>query len=250
MALVIAHIDLAKAEAGAIAGEVGRVAALGALAIALVIFAVFLLVIGLSLGIGEWVLGSMGWGVVHGVELFLAVAMAAILLAVGIAPARIVRALAGGIIVGLVIGVALALNLPNQAYAAIGDATALPVDPGIRPLVVGLLIGGFIGLIAGLFAAVQMNAAAGGRFAALAGLTVLGFALGAFTAITFGPQVGAGIGITVGYLTWMALMGTDVARTGIDVEALKNRFYPVQSIDTGKETLEWLQKRMPPGIGS
>ena len=150
MALVIAHIDLAKAEAGAIAGEVGRVAALGALAIALVIFAVFLLVIGLSLGIGEWVLGSMGWGVVHGVELFLAVAMAAILLAVGIAPARIVRALAGGIIVGLVIGVALALNLPNQAYAAIGDATALPVDPGIRPLVVGLLIGGFIGLIAGL----------------------------------------------------------------------------------------------------
>jgi hypothetical protein len=45
-------------------------------------------------------------------------------------------------------------------------------------------------------------------------------------------------------------MGTDVARTGIDVEALKNRFYPVQSIDTGKETLEWLQKRMPPGIGS
>jgi hypothetical protein len=157
---------------------------------------------------------------------------------------------AGGIVVGVIIGVALALNLPNQAYTAIGDATALPVEPGIRPLVVGLLIGGFIGLIAGLFAAVQMNAQRGGRFVALAGLTVLGFALGAFTAITFGPQVGAGIGITVGYLTWMALMGTDVARTGIDVEALKNRFYPVQTIDTGKETLEWLQKRMPPGIGS
>src|SRR4029079_3134701 len=81
---VMAHVDLAKAEAGQIAGEVGRVAALGALAVALVIFAVFLVVIGLSLGIGEWVLGSMGWGVVHGVELFLAVAMAAILLAVGI----------------------------------------------------------------------------------------------------------------------------------------------------------------------
>ena len=95
-----------------------------------------------------------------------------------------------------------------------------------------------------------MNAAAGGRFAALAGLTVLGFALGAFTAITFEPQVGAGIGITVGYLTWIALMGIDVARTGIDVEALKDRFYPVQTIDTSKETLEWLQKRMPPGIGS
>jgi len=34
MALVMAHVELAKAEAGQIAGEVGRVAALGALAIA------------------------------------------------------------------------------------------------------------------------------------------------------------------------------------------------------------------------
>jgi hypothetical protein len=207
-------------------------------------------VIGLSLGIGEWILGSMGWGVVHGVELFLSVAMAAILLAVGIAPGRVVRALVGGIVVGLVVGIALALNLPNQAYAAIGDATALPVEPGIRPLVVGMLLGGLVGLIAGIVFAVRMHGPGGGRFVAWAGLTVLGVALGAFTAITFGPQVGAGIGITVGYLTWMALMGADVARTGIDVEAVKNRFYPVQTIDTSKETLEWLQKRMPPGIGS
>jgi len=113
-----------------------------------------------------------------------------------------------------------------------------------------MLLGGLIGLLVGIAAAVLMDASGGGRFVALAGLTVLGVALGAFTAITFGPQVGAGIGITVGYITWMALMGVDVARTGIDIENLKNRFYPVQTIDTSKETLEWLQKRMPPGIGS
>ena len=85
MALVVAHIDLAKAEAGAIAGQVGRVIALGALAFILVVFAVFLLVIGVSLGLGEWVFGSMGWGVIHGVLFFLSVAMAAVLLAIGIA---------------------------------------------------------------------------------------------------------------------------------------------------------------------
>ena len=45
-------------------------------------------------------------------------------------------------------------------------------------------------------------------------------------------------------------MGLDVRRTGIDVEALKDRFTPTQTIKTSKETLEWLQKRMPPGIGS
>jgi ribosomal protein L13E len=85
---------------------------------------------------------------------------------------------------------------------------------------------------------------------AWAGLTVFGVALGAFTSITFSPQVGAGIGITLGYLSWIGLMALDIRRTGIDVQALKDRFTPVQTIETSKETLEWLQKRMPPGIGS
>jgi hypothetical protein len=247
---VLAHVELAKAEAGQIAGEVGRVAALGALAIVLVIFAVFLFVIGVSLGLGEWLLGSMGWGVIHGVLLFLSVAMAAVLGALGISGRRIGGALLVSIVVAVVLSVVLGANLLNQLYTAIGDALGLAVDPGIRPLVVGMLFVGFLGLLAGIAAAVMMDASGGGRFAALAGLTVLGVAIGAFTAITFGPQVGAGIGITAGYVTWMVLMGIDVVRTGIDLEALKRRFYPVQTIDTSKETLEWLQKRMPPGIGS
>ena len=250
MALVLAHVELAKAEATSIAGQVGQVAALGALAFMLVIFAVFLLVIGISLGLGEWLLGSMGWGVIDGVLAFLAVAMAALLVAVGISARRIGRALLGAIVVGILVGVTLGLGLLNQLYAAIGGAPGLAVDPGIRPLVVGMLLGGFIGLVAGIIAAVRMPVSGGGRFVALAGLTVLGVAIGAFTSITFGPQVGAGIGITLGYIGWMAFMGMDVARTGIDVEALKARFYPSQTIDTSKETLEWLQKRMPPGIGS
>ena len=145
------HIDLAKAEA-ARSRRGRRVAALGALAIALVIFAVFLFVIGLSLD-REWVLGSMGWGVVHGVELFLAVAMRPS----SSRSASLPRGSSGfgrRIVVGLVIGVALALNLPNQAMPPSATPRRCRCDPGIRPLVVGLLIGGFIGLIAGLFARV------------------------------------------------------------------------------------------------
>ena len=113
MALVIAHVDLAKAEATAIAGEVGRVAAAGLAAFMLVIFAIFLAVIGVSLLIGETILGSIGWGVLHGVELFLALAIAAILLALGISPRRIIGALAVAILVGIVVGVVLGLNLPQ-----------------------------------------------------------------------------------------------------------------------------------------
>jgi hypothetical protein len=247
---VLAHVDLAKAEAGSIAGEVGRVAALVALAVVLVIFAVFLFVIGLSLGIGEWLLGSMGWGVLHGVLLFLSVALAAVLIAVGIAPRRIAGALLVSVVIGIVVGVVFGLDLPNRLYTAIGDSLDVAVDPGYRPLVVGVLLWMLIGLIAGLVVAVRMSASGGGRFAALAGLIVFGAAFGAFSSITFGPQVGAGIGITAGYVAWIALMAIDVSRTGVDVEALQQRFTPVQSIETGKETLEWLQKRMPPGIGS
>jgi hypothetical protein len=250
MALALAHVDLAKAEASAIAGQVGRVSALAALAFLLVIFAVFLLVIGVSLGIGEWVFGSMGWGVIHGVLFFLSIAEAAVLFAVGISGVRIGRALLATVVLGILVGVVLGLNLPNQLYTLIGDELGLAVDPGIRPLVVGMLLGALVGLIAGIVAAVRMSGSGGGLFATMAGLTVLGVLVGAFTAITFGPQVGAAIGVTVGYVAWMAFMGLDVARTGIDVEALTNRFTPVQTIETSKETLEWLQKRMPPGTGS
>ena len=126
--------------------------------------------------------------------------------------------------------------------------TVVPLLPMANTL--SKILVGAIGLIVGVIIAFRMSGSGGGRFVAIAGLTVLGVALGAFTAITFSPQVGAGIGIFVGYIAWMGLMGIDVSRTGIDVETLKNRFTPVQSIETGKETLEWLQKRMPPGIGS
>ena len=84
----------------------------------------------------------------------------------------------------------------------------------------------------------------------IVGGTVVGAVVGALTSIDTGPQVGIGIGIAAGYLTWIGLMGLDIARTGVDVEALKARFYPTQTIETSKETLAWLKTRMPPGIGS
>jgi hypothetical protein len=192
----------------------------------------------------------MGWGVLHGILLFASIALACVVLALGIAGGRVVRVLVVAVVVAILSGLILGNDLLNRLYAEIGDRTALAVDPGIRPLVVGMIVGGLIGLLVGIFAAVSMDARAGGRFVALAGSIVAGVAIGAFTAITFSLQVGIGIGITLGYVTFLALLATDVARTGIDMEALKARFYPSTTIDTSKETLEWLQKRMPPGIGS
>lgn len=234
---------------GAIAGEIGRLVGLIAAAIAMLLLAGLLFFIGTSLFLGEWLLGSIGWGVLEGILLLVAIAVSALLAAVGVPGGRLARSFVVGLIVAFVVGVALGLEWPNQAYAAAGEAARLNVAEGDQPLVVGLLVGAFAGVLIGFAAAVRIGSA-GGRVGAIVGLAFVGALVGAFSATTFGPRVGAGVGITVGYLTWITLMLADAARQGVDFEGMKDRFYPTQSIDTGKETLEWLQKRMPPGIGS
>jgi hypothetical protein len=248
MALVLAHVELAKAELSVIGAEIARVVGLIVGAIALVLFAVSLLIIGGSLFLAEWLFGSMGWGILHGVLLFVGLAMAFVLSAAGVAPGRLGRSAFVALLVGVLTAIVLGLDMPNQLYALIGDAALPGVEPGVRPLVVGLLIWAGIGLLGGIVAALRLREA-GSRFAALLGLTLLGALFGAFTAITFGGQVGIALGVAAAYLTWIVMMAIDISRTGIDTEALQARFIPTQTIETSKETLEWLKRRLP-GSGS
>lgn len=248
MDLAKAHVELAKAEASAIGQESGRFAGLVAGALALILLAALLAIIGTALFIGDWIYGSIGWGVVHGVLAFVSIALALVLLAVGVSAMRIGRALLIAVILCVITGVVLGLGLANQAYASIGTSLGIAVDPAVRPLVVGLGLGAIVGLIVGIVVAVR--ASHPNWAIAIIGGIVFGALIGAFTSITFGPQVSAAIGTTLAYLIWVGLMGLDVYRTGIDQEALKARFTPTMSIETGKETLEWLQQRMPRGNGS
>ena len=43
------------------------------------------------------------------------------------------------------------------------------------------------------------------------------------------------------------LLGIAAFRNGIDTEALKNRFYPNVTIETTKETIEWVRAQTPLG---
>lgn len=244
-----AHLDLAKAEMAGIAGEVGRVAALAALALISFMLAGLLATVGGSLFLGEWLFGSLGWGVLHGILTFAAIAVAVGLLAAGVAGDRIGRSLLGSVLAAIAAGLVFGLDLSNRMLAAVGESMRLNISPDVRPLVVGLLIGGLVGVLVG-FAAATRAGTASARTAAIVGLLVVGALVGGFSSITLGPQAGAGAGVAVGWLTWIRLMGADAARHGITVDRFKERFYPSQTIETGKETIEWLQKRMPPGFGS
>ena len=114
---------------------------------------------------------------------------------------------------------------------------------------VGAAIWAVVGLLGGLIAALRFDGW-GARIGALLGGAVLGALVGAVTAIDTGPQVGIGIGIAVGYITWIGVMAADMARDRRRHRGPQGTVHPTKTIETSKETLAWLQSKMPPGIGS
>lgn len=242
--LANAHITLARAEAGEIMGEVGRVALLGGIAFAALLLAGLFLPIGLLLFMGEWILGSIGWGILLGTLLLVDVAVIAALVALDVPASRLGQAFVIALLAGVVVGLVLGLDLTNRAWTIAGDAALPNVDAGMRPLAIAVLSLGILGAILGLVGGRRSGGSAGGG---LIGGAVAGVLLGALTAVALGPRVGAAFGVLAMLIAWPALSGLDVARTGIDMEALKARFYPSQTIETTKETIEWVRQRTPLG---
>ena len=172
--LLTAHLDLAKAEASEIRAEIGRVALLAGLAFGALFVLGLLLPIGGLLFLADWLLGSIGWGLLLGSVVLLDIALLAVLLALGVPAARIGR------------------DFLIAAFTA---------------LVVTILLLQFL---------------AGGR-------------------------ISVGLGLFTLFVAWPLLAGLGLARTGIDTDALKARFYPTQTIETTKETIEWVRERTPLG---
>ena len=172
--LLTAHIDLARAEATEIGAEIGRVALLAGMAFGALFILGLLLPIGGLLFLADWLLGSIGWGVLLGSIALLDIAMLAVLAALGVPAGRIGRDLLVAALAAAVVTILLLLSV------------------------------------------------AGGR-------------------------VSIGLGLFVLFIAWPILAGLGVARTGIDTDALKSRFYPTQTIETTKETIEWVRERTPLG---
>jgi hypothetical protein len=238
---VRAHIDLAKAEMEGVGREIGRAGGLAAAAIALLILMSLLVAIGGMLFTGEWLFGSIGWGVLLGAELLIAVALTLVLVALyvpGLGRDAVI-ALLPGIAVALLLG----LNLPNELFKRIGEASNLSVDPAVLPLVVGLALVGVLGALVGLFTGAR-GGGAKGAFAGLFAGALAGALLGAFLSNTFGLRVGIALGIATFLAAWAGFMGLRVRRQGIDLEALKTRFIPQATIDTTKESIEWAKARV------
>ena len=242
--LATTHVALARTELSEIVERAKAAAIFVGLAIALLLFAAILASVGTTLFIGEWLFGSLGWGVLHGVLLCVALVVALLLAALEIPGRRLATAFVAAVGIGIVVAVVLGLAWPNQAFRQIGDALLPGIETGVRPLVAGLAVGA---LLIG-FVALLIGARAGGPGGAIAGLiggAVVGALAGAFLAISFSRHVGIAIGICVVLIAWPALAAT--ALRAYDWGALKARYWPGTTIETTKETIEWVRARTPLG---
>ncbi|HJW23003.1 MAG TPA: phage holin family protein, partial [Candidatus Limnocylindrales bacterium] len=241
--LVRAHVELAKAELGEIMGAVGRMVGLFAAAFVLVLFAATLLAIGGLLFLGEWLFGSIGWGVLLGVLLFLDIAVTAALLALDVSARRVGTSVGIAVVVGVVVGIVMAFDLTHRGWTAVGDSVAAAYDPNTRAVLlavgVSAVVLGMLGFVTGI------RSGFGHAWGRLIVWAIIGVFLGLLTVISLPGQVGAALGVLAALITWPILAGRDVARTGIDGEAMKQKFTPQQTIDLTKETIEWVRARTP-----
>jgi len=235
-------VALAKAELAVILADVKQVAALAALALALLLYIALLVPVGTALFLGEWIFGSMGWGILHGTLFSIGTAVILVLIALRVSRTYIAGTLVLAAAVGVIVGVVLGLALPNAAYASIAEAAAPGSETGMGPLLVGVAIWGAIFAVAGLVVGARASGAGGAIGGFFAG-AILGALFGAFTAISFGPQVGAALGVTVTLVLWPALAALRLR--GYDWEALKQRFMPQASIDAALETKAYVEARLP-----
>jgi hypothetical protein len=221
------------------------------MALALVLFVVLLVSVGTTLFLGEWLFGSMGWGVLHGAELSIAVAVILVLSALDFSAQYLARMLVVAVLAGAVVATLFATAATNYAWTSLGDAILPGVEPGVRPLATAVLVTGITFAVVGLIVGARSAGPGEGVQGAIGGLVVgalAGVALGAFTAISFSPQVGIAIGVAVTLAVWPVISAIPLRQ--YDWEALQARFTPTTTMETTQETIEWLQRiqeRMLPG---
>ena len=243
--LITAHIDLAKAEAADIAGAVGRMVGLFAVAFVMFLLVGMLFLVGGLLFLGEWLFGSIGWGVLLGSLLLVDIALSAVLAALDVSGKRIGAAFGAAAILGIIVGVVMGLDLTHRGWTALGDSVAPQFDPNTRAVLLAMGITATAFALLGLVAAVQARASATGYLARVIGFAILGAFLGGLTVISIPTQVGAAFGVLVALIAWPVLAGRDLMKTGIDGEALKKKFTPAATIELTKETVEWVRARTP-----
>lgn len=243
--LIDAHVRLLKAELGEIAAQLKLLAALAGILLAIGLYVANLLLIGGSLFLGEWLFGSIGWGVLHGMLLGIGLMVGVALVLFGAPAGMVVTRWLIAAAVAVLVTVVLGFNLARQGAIAAADqvrAGLVPtLDPNWAPAVVAAAIGAIvIGLV---LLVVGARAGVGGGIAGLLVGAVLGALLGLLLGGTaFDWRIAAAIGVAVGALLWPIIQVQAALSAGVDPKKRFTRLWPRETYETALETKAWLEQ--------
>ena len=239
MGLLQAHIALLKAELNDILGEVKVLATQAGILLLFALLTSILLYVGGALFLGEWLFGSIGWGLAHGVLLGITIM---VILGLAIVGARARTAVYSFLLsVLIVVGVAVLCG-SNVAYDAIAQASGNLAQPFGAPGVIAL----FGGIVLGALLFGILFAFVGGAKGAIGG-AILGVFLGAIVGWliagapwTWPPAVA--FAIMIGLVAW-PILAVMFAYPSLDPAARFARLKPQQSIDAANETRAWMEEQ-------
>jgi hypothetical protein len=239
--LVHAHLDLLRAELSEIADELKRLVMLAGVAFALAVLLGLLGFIGGVLFLGEWLFGSIGWGVFDGSLLLVALLIGVGLVILGASGRQAGSTFLGGVIVAIVVAVVLTSNVIRHGAADLATRLNLALDPAWAPVIVAIVVGaivvGIVLLIVG-----AAGAGGGGAVAGLIGGLILGALAGWLTGgIEFSAQGAAAIGVAAGAIAWSIFL-IAAGLPGLDPAARFGRLVPRRSYEAALETKSYLEQ--------
>lgn len=238
LALGQAHLALLRAELSVAGRELAIVAGLAAALLLLATLLLILLWVGGWLFLGEWLFGSLGWGVLHGTLATVLVCVPIALELAGGPPRVAIRGLVAGAAIGLIVAIVLGAGIAGSGARFVGEtlaeATGQPVVA--QPALAGLVLWGIVGaFVAALVARGRSGIGRSVLVGAIAG-AIIGLAL---VLLPFAWDVAAAIGVTIGLLAAIGVTLLLATRAGIDPGARYDRLVPRASIAAAEETRAW-----------
>jgi hypothetical protein len=204
---------------------------------------VCLVYVGTFLFLGEWLFGSMAWGILHGSLLTILFVVPIALNLGGGWMLAYARGFATGLAVTVLLSIVFGSNVLRNAAVAAGEwaAPSLALDPASLPTLIALLLGAVVLGVVFWLIGLRVGSAIRLLIAGLVVGAILGAILGS---VTFDWQGAVAVSVTIGLVTWLAVTIALAAQRGFDPERRYARLVPRESMAAFEESRSFVQQQM------
>lgn len=244
--LIETHVALLRAELSRAGRELGIIVGLALAAVVLATLLGVLLFVGTFLFLGEWLFGSMGWGLVHGTLVTLALITGIGLNLAGAWMGAYARGFLWGAAATIVLSLIFASNVLRTGAVTLARESedAIALHPDLLPTLVGLVVGAVVFALLAAAAGWRLGSAS----ASVGPLVVAGLVAGAIVgailgSVQFDNPGAVAISLVIGLLTWMAVSVALAAGRGFDVEGRYAPLVPRQTIAAFEETRDFVMRQ-------